>query len=49
MRTRIAIYCRCDWCGDFFAVNKRRKYCSRKCRDAKYYDTKSRVDIENVR
>jgi CRISPR/Cas system-associated protein Cas10 (large subunit of type III CRISPR-Cas system) len=43
---RTAIYCKCEHCNEYFEVTKRRKYCSRKCRDAHYYDTKGRVNIE---
>lgn len=43
---KIAIYCKCQYCDEYFEVDKRRKYCTRKCRDAQYYDTKVRVNIE---
>lgn len=39
--TKTPIYCRCMYCAEYFEVTKRRKYCSRKCRDAAYYDRKS--------
>jgi hypothetical protein len=36
------IYCRCKYppCYQYFEVRKRRKYCTRKCRDAAYYKRK---------
>jgi len=42
---KTAIYCKCEHCNEYFEVTKRRKYCTRKCRDAHYYDTKGRVNI----
>ena len=42
---KIPIYCKCQQCDEYFGVTKRRKYCTRKCRDAHYYDTKSEVSI----
>lgn len=42
---KIPIYCKCQQCEVYFEVAKRRKYCTRKCRDAHYYDTKVRVNI----
>lgn len=37
----IPIYCKCQHCGNYFEIVKRRKYCSEKCRKAAYYRRKN--------
>ncbi len=34
---KIMIYCSCDDCGDYFPVEKRRKYCDVTCRERASY------------
>jgi hypothetical protein len=41
-RNKTIIYCRCEICQIYFDVTmvKRSKFCSKSCRDKKYYITK---------
>ncbi len=41
----IPIYCRCNWCGQYFSFNRKTKYCSRSCKSKYSYQFKKGVKI----
>lgn len=36
-KTTIQIYCKCEYCGEYFEISKRKRYCGRSCRDKSNY------------